>query len=163
MNAALTTGAPPPNETIGVAASSSDLPARIAAEQERPLWSVAPGTRVRFDGRVIGLVRENGFARELHRYDQSGETDVFVAVDDTLAIRGMVRTADLVAPPAGLAPVVAPVETPSPAPSGVPGTMDMPAATTSQTPGDAGAEPTPSQPIRSRSPMAPVPSTPLPQ
>ena len=109
VNVTLTTGAAP-SSVIGTAVSSSDLPERIAAEAERPLWAVSPGTRVRFDGRVIGLVRENGFARELHRYEQSGETDVFIAVDDTLAIRGMVRSADLVAPPAGLAPVVAPVE-----------------------------------------------------
>ena len=157
VNVALTAGATP--SVIGTAASSSDLPDRIAAEAERPLWAVSPGTRVRFDGRVIGLVRENGFARELHRYEQSGETDVFIAVDDTLAIRGMVRSADLVAPPAGLAPVVAPVE----ATSTDPAAPDAPSPTPSTASGDAGATPTPSQPIRSRSPMAPVPSAPLPQ
>jgi hypothetical protein len=56
---------------------------------------VRAGARVRFDGRVVGVLTRPGLAREMRRHPQ-GEVDVFVAVDDDVALRGMVRARDVV-------------------------------------------------------------------
>ncbi len=76
------------------------LPERIAAERDYPLWKVREGAKVYFhraDGSrfVFAILKKEGFARELKRYDDAGEVDVFLAVDDDVAVRGLVRTEDL--------------------------------------------------------------------
>jgi len=78
-------------------------PAAVAGEGGRPYWMsqergplhrVAAGTRVGFHGRTIARLRSEGWARELGR-QENGLVDVFVAVDDNVAIRGLVREGDL--------------------------------------------------------------------
>ncbi|MCB9592630.1 MAG: hypothetical protein H6719_07850 [Sandaracinaceae bacterium] len=78
-------------------------PMAPASDGERPVWMrlesgplhrVASGARVRFHGRTIARLRGEGWARELGRQD-GGLVDVFLAVDDAVAIRGLVREADL--------------------------------------------------------------------
>lgn len=73
-------------------------PMSPASGGERPYWMsqengalhrVAPGTRVRFHGHTIARLREQGWARELGRQD-GGMVDVFVAVNDDVALRGLV-------------------------------------------------------------------------
>lgn len=67
----------------------------IWMSQERgPLHRVASGTRIRFHGRTIGRLRSEGWARELGRQD-GGLVDVFIAVDDSVAVRGLVRESAL--------------------------------------------------------------------
>ena len=106
-------------------AASGEVPHRLAAESERRLWRVPTGARIRFDGTTIAQLRQAGFAREMNRY-ASGEVDVFVAINDDVAIRGMMDARRLEAyegaepaPPAPEQPVE-PVP-PSPAPPIVPG------------------------------------------
>ncbi len=64
------------------------LPLRIARETG-PLLRVAAGTRVTFYGEEVARLRTDGWARELSAR-QAGMVDVFVAVDDAVAIRGLV-------------------------------------------------------------------------
>lgn len=103
-------------------AAEGGMPARIA-EEEGPLHRVAAGTRVRFLDRVIGRLRGEGWARELSRVSD-GRVDVYLAVDDATAIRGLVRERDLTAvaepaataPPGGAPPAATtPAEGPPPA------------------------------------------------
>ncbi len=97
---------PPPLQ----ASLSNDqvLPERIAAEREMPLWRVRKGAKVymhRADGTryVFAILKREGFARELQRFDDANEVDVFVAVDDDAAVRGLVHATDLrpFEPPSG--------------------------------------------------------------
>ena len=74
------------------------VPLRLQADSERPLFRMAAGTRMRFEGETVAIVSAVAYAREMNRYPESGEADVFVAVDDDLAIRGMVDIAALSAP-----------------------------------------------------------------
>jgi len=69
-----------------------------SGEGDRPYWMsqesgnlhrVAEGTRIRFHGRTIARLRSQGWARELGRQD-GGMVDVFVAVDEDVALRGLV-------------------------------------------------------------------------
>jgi hypothetical protein len=107
------------------------VPERLAAEDTRPLWRVPSGTRLRFDDDVIAVFEAEGYAREMNRYD-TGEVDVFVAVDDTVAIRGMVRADDLVAIEGQ-----APPEEPSPADAGTTGSGGLsPAGSSSGDPAE---------------------------
>ncbi len=117
---ALPTRAPTPATPAG------DVPERLAAEDTRPLWKVPAGTRLRFDDSVIAVFEQDGWAREMNRYD-TGEVDVFVAVDDTVAVRGMARSEDLVAIEGQSAggseqqqPAPAPAPAPQPAPAPAP-------------------------------------------
>lgn len=80
----------PPSGTGGDSA-----PQRIQ-EEEGTLYRVRRGTRVRFLDRVIGRLRTEGWARELGRVSD-GRIDVYVAVDDSTALRGLVRERDLTA------------------------------------------------------------------
>jgi len=114
MNAALTPAesAPAAGGIVGEAARTGALPERLAAEADRPLWSAPAGTRIRFDGRTVAILAEDGWAREMNRYD-TGEVDVFVAVNDQVAIRGMVRGGDL-REAEGLPQPAPPAETPTP-------------------------------------------------
>jgi hypothetical protein len=118
--------APPPS-------SSGGVPERLAAEDTRPLWKVPAGTRLRFDDNVIAVFEAEGYAREMNRYD-TGEVDVFVAVDDTVAIRGMLRADDLVAIE-GQTPTPDPTPAPTPAPAPAPAGGLEPAAAS---PSDSG-------------------------
>lgn len=68
-------------------------PARIQEEQG-PLFRVRSGARIRFLDRVIARTRGDGWARELGRVGE-GQVDAYVAVDDSCAIRGLVRARDL--------------------------------------------------------------------
>lgn len=74
-------------------AAEGEMPLRIAEEQG-PLHRLAAGTRVKFLDRVIGRLRGEGWARELSRVSD-GRVDVYVAVDDVSAIRGLVRESEL--------------------------------------------------------------------
>ncbi len=140
-NAALTeqtadTEAPTPETP---SAAPGEVPVRLRAEADKPLWRLAEGTRVRFDGRTVAILARDGWGREMNRYENSGEVDLFVAVDDTVAVRGMVRISDLqpaaetTTPeaPAPSAPAASP-EAPAPsAPAASPpegGTTTSPAA-----------------------------------
>jgi hypothetical protein len=136
MNAALTPAASAPEAggVVGDAARAGAMPERLAAEADRPLWSVPARTRIRFDGRTVAILAEDGWAREMNRYD-TGEVDVFVAVNDEVAVRGMVRAADLreaqgvpqPAQPAETAPAEAPAAEP-PAAEGPPAAAPSPEA-----------------------------------
>ncbi|MCA9608633.1 MAG: hypothetical protein KC619_23680 [Myxococcales bacterium] len=76
-----------------VQASTGERPVWMGLESG-PLHRVASGARVRFHGRTIARLRAEGWARELGRQD-GGLVDVFIAVDDGAAIRGLVREGDL--------------------------------------------------------------------
>jgi hypothetical protein len=71
------------------------LPARISEESAHPLFRVSAGTEVIFNGRVIARLTQPGWARQMNRYDAYEQADVFVAVDDNVAVRGLVRTSAL--------------------------------------------------------------------
>jgi hypothetical protein len=91
VNVSLTATDQPPRPPDGPpAAPEGSVPERLQVEQERPLWRLPSGTRVRFNGRTMAILAEDGFAREMNRYADTGEADVFVAVDEDIAIRGMV-------------------------------------------------------------------------
>jgi len=75
--------------------ASGTIPLRLQADPDRPLFRLGPGTRIRFEGVTVAVLDRAGFAREMHRYDETGEADVFVAVDDELAVRGIVQIGDL--------------------------------------------------------------------
>jgi hypothetical protein len=79
------------------------------------LMGLLAGTEVRFDGRVLGRLSQPGFARVLHRHP-NGEVDVFAAVDDHVAIRGLVQH-DRLQKLAASAPAVQPAPPAVPAPS----------------------------------------------
>ncbi|NOY92049.1 MAG: hypothetical protein GXP55_12705 [Deltaproteobacteria bacterium] len=87
------------------------MPARIASEQNHPLFSVPDRARVRFDGRTFAILHQPGFAREMQRYENTQESDVFVAVNDQVAVRGLMRISDLTPAPAD---AQAPAATPAP-------------------------------------------------
>lgn len=70
--------------------ASSGLPSRLRADSQHELVRIAAGTRVRFDETTIALLDVEGRARVLERYSDTNEADVFVAVDDGVAVRGMV-------------------------------------------------------------------------
>lgn len=89
-----------PGVVSGGAQAAGSIPRRLQAEPDRPLWRLETGTRVRFDGRTVAILGEAGWAREMGRYDETGEADVFVAVNDEIAVRGMVRIGDLQEVPA---------------------------------------------------------------
>ncbi len=76
------------------------LPERIAAERDFPLWKVREGAKIYFhraDGTryVFAILKREGFARELQRFDDTNEVDVFVAVDDRVAVRGLIAERNL--------------------------------------------------------------------
>lgn len=75
--------------------ASEGPPARLRAEADKPLWRLAEGTRVRFNDTTVGILDAPGYGREMNRYEDSQEVDLFVAVDDDVALRGLVRISDL--------------------------------------------------------------------
>jgi hypothetical protein len=76
---------------------SGPVPLRLQSEKDRPLWKVPAGTRVRFEDTTVAMLSKDGFAREMNRYEDDGEVDVFVAADDAVAVRGIVQI-DALAP-----------------------------------------------------------------
>jgi hypothetical protein len=77
-----------PDPAPMVPPSSGEVPYWMARENGS-LHRVASGTRIRFNGRSIARLRRDGWARELGR--QEGDlVDVFVAVDEGVALRGLV-------------------------------------------------------------------------
>lgn len=125
LREAPTTAATPAAATP--ATPPGQVPLRLQAEADKPLWRLAEGTRVRFDGRTVAILAAEGWGREMNRYENSGEVDLFVAVDDTVAVRGMVRISDL--RPVEEAPAAAPT-----APAGEATTAPTPAAPAPTTP-----------------------------
>ncbi|HJL17145.1 MAG TPA: hypothetical protein RMH99_15875, partial [Sandaracinaceae bacterium LLY-WYZ-13_1] len=78
-------------------------PAVPAGEEGRPYWMtqesgplhrVADGTRIRFHDETIARLRADGWARELGRQGDD-MVDVFVAVNDQVALRGLVSADSL--------------------------------------------------------------------
>jgi len=90
------------NESASAAPAAAEpaIPSRIAAEAGE-LRRVASGTKVAFGKQVIAVFKAPGWARVLKSYD-AGYADVFAAVDEDVAVRGLVRTSDL-SPPASSA------------------------------------------------------------
>ncbi|MEM1415769.1 MAG: hypothetical protein AAGH15_12755 [Myxococcota bacterium] len=79
---------------------AGSVPTRIAGEDDqRPLLQIASGTRVRFGDGTIAILEDAGFAREWDRFPDTNEVDVFVAVDDVVAVRGLVPVTSATAAP----------------------------------------------------------------
>lgn len=75
--------------------ADGEMPGRIAREDDGTLVRVAAGTEIFFYGEDVGRVRGSAWGREFSRQDD--EVDVYIAVDDGVAIRGIVP-ADAVTP-----------------------------------------------------------------
>ncbi len=79
--------APPPQ---------GEIPARVQRDvRDRQLWRLPAQARVRFPTAenptfTFGILAGNGFAIEIARHESDGRIDAFVAVNDDLAIRGLV-------------------------------------------------------------------------
>jgi hypothetical protein len=80
---------------------ATGIPARIANETGA-LFRVAAGTHVLFYGEDVATLRRDGWARELSPR-QGDQADVYVAVDDGVAIRGVVPVSSLTPVDAGAA------------------------------------------------------------
>jgi len=76
------------------AVEAGHMPERIAVE-EGALFRVQSGTWVRFYGEQVARLRADGWAREMSRTSGSEDIDVYVAVDDGCAVRGVVPSASL--------------------------------------------------------------------
>jgi hypothetical protein len=87
---------------VAPAQENVDLPKRLAREAGE-LKRVSSGATISFGGRIIAKLGKQGYARVLAIYP-SGEADALVAIDDSVAVRGLLRMADLVPPPAPAAP-----------------------------------------------------------
>lgn len=83
--AAASTPASPP------ARAEAAFPQRLRADAELPLVHLPAGTRVTFEGETVAQLDRPGYARIVERHTSTGEADVFVAVDDDVAVRGMVE------------------------------------------------------------------------
>lgn len=70
------------------APSAEGPPQRLVREQGE-LKRVVAGTRISFNDETIAIVHKDGWARVLAEYP-NGEVDAFVAVDDRVAVRGLV-------------------------------------------------------------------------
>jgi hypothetical protein len=76
------------------AVEAGHMPERIAVE-EGALFHVQSGTWIRFYGEQVARLRAEGWAREMSRTSGSTDVDVYVAVDDGVAVRGVVPTGTL--------------------------------------------------------------------
>lgn len=85
-------GTRPVPESIEV--ESGHMPERIAVE-EGALFRVQAGTWIRFYDEQVARLRETGWAREMTRTTGSDDVDVYVAVDDGVAVRGVVSQSAL--------------------------------------------------------------------
>lgn len=83
-------------EAIGVKPvrpTSDGIPSRVASETGN-LFRVVAGTHVSFYGEDVATLRRAAYARELSPR-QGEEADVYIAVDDGVAIRGVVPVSAL--------------------------------------------------------------------
>ena len=111
----------PAQPTAGAPASTTDaVPARLLKDVGE-LRGVVAGAQLRFGAQVIGVFKRAGWARVLRVYD-AGLVDAFVAVDDGLSLRGLLRTVDLV-------PTAAPAVRPPAEPAAPVSERSTPAAT----------------------------------
>ena len=78
-------------------AAVDGTPARVAMEEDGTLVRVDSGTRIRFYGEEVARLRAEGWARELGRDGE--EVDAFVAVDNGVAVRGIVPSGSVTAVP----------------------------------------------------------------
>lgn len=85
-------GGPRPAATPMVPPSGGGMPYWMTQEHG-PLYRVAAGTRVTFGGQTIARLRDQGWAREIGR--EGDQVDVFVAVNDDVALRGLVPASAL--------------------------------------------------------------------
>ena len=107
---ALPSAAEPPR------AAEGEVPMRLRVDGERPLWRLAQGARIRYGDTTIAIVDAPVYAREMGRFAESEEADVFVAGDDGVALRGTVALSALVAADeATPAPAAAPAAPAAPA------------------------------------------------
>jgi hypothetical protein len=106
-NAYLTPSVAPPAAKQASAAAKrtteNGVPARLVSESGE-LKRVAAGAAISFGDRVFAKLQKPGYARVLATYP-SGEADALVAVDDDVAVRGLLRGSDLSAPEAAAAAI----------------------------------------------------------
>lgn len=76
------------------AVEEGHMPERIAVE-EGALFRVQSGTWISFLGDQVARLRADGWAREMSRTAGSEDVDVYVAVDDGVAVRGVVPSGSL--------------------------------------------------------------------
>jgi hypothetical protein len=95
---------PPAAPVATTATPAGSVPQRLKEEATLPLYRMPAGTRVSFNGVTIAALEREGYARELMRHEATNEVDVFVAVDDSVAVRGMISSEAL----AGAQPVTNP-------------------------------------------------------
>lgn len=104
-----------PTHIVVPRAAEGEVPMRLRVDGERPLWHIAPGSRIRYGDSTIAIVESTVFAREMGRFEESAEADVFVAGNDGVALRGTIAISDLVAIEAPAAAPAAAAATPTPA------------------------------------------------
>jgi hypothetical protein len=110
---------PAPAPQPMVPASSGEMPYWMTQERGS-LYRVASGTRVTFNGRTIARLRREGWARELGR--EGDQMDAFIAIDEDVALRGLVPASALTlveaaGPEAGAPPAPAPATPAAPPPA----------------------------------------------
>lgn len=89
INAKTTAVAAAPKPSPKPSKSSGGVPSRLEVDRERALWRIKPGTSLAHGQTRFATLSEPGYAREMGRFED-GMVDVFVAVDDSLAVRGLV-------------------------------------------------------------------------
>lgn len=121
-------------------AAPGEVPMRLRVDSERTLWHIAEGSRIRYGDTTIAIVDSTVFAREMGRFAETDEADVFVAGNDGVALRGTIAIGELVAiegeaqPDATAPTATTPATTTAPAtPTTAPATT-TPATTTTTTP-----------------------------
>lgn len=72
------------------ALSDGAMPGRIAREEDGTAVRIAAGTEVFFYGEDVGRIRDQAWGREFSRDADRHEVDVYLAVDNGVAIRGIV-------------------------------------------------------------------------
>ena len=93
-----TTATPTPIAEINAHCEDATPPARMRFDASAEVIRLRAGTRLRLRGKVFGVVRAEAEAHVIeHR--ENGELDVFVALDDSSAMRGLVHPTDIVGAP----------------------------------------------------------------
>ena len=82
-----------PREEAEPEAPDPDLPPRLRDAVVRPVWQVAPGTRVEVEGATVAVFTAPGHGVELDR--DGDRVEILGAVDDTATVRGWVPAAAL--------------------------------------------------------------------
>jgi hypothetical protein len=80
---------------VGANPPSHGVPERLRNDVHMELAHLAAGTRVSFEGQTLAILDAPGYARVVERHPETGEIDVFVAVDNALAVRGMIPLSSL--------------------------------------------------------------------